>query len=102
MIPYILWFKIVPKCDNIVNIVNYMVEPEMNSDMNYCMGDMCGPSLFLKSRNYKEFYQNFITKKNDLINNDENEIFDLLKTSYNDQNNKLKNSYVSFLNYYKN
>lgn len=103
MIPYILWFKLIPKCDNIVNIVNYMVEPEMNSDMNYCMGDMCGPSLFLKSRNYKEFYQNFIKKNEDLIaSSDEDEIFNLLKTSYNDQNNKFKNSYASFLNNYKN
>ena len=75
----------------------------MNSDMNYCMGDMCGPSLFLKSRNYKEFYQNYIKKNEDLIaSSDEDEIFNLLKTSYNDQNNKFKNSYASFLNNYKN
>ena len=32
----------------------------------------------------------------------EDEIFNLLKTTYNDQNNKFKNSYASFLNNYKN
>jgi autophagy-related protein 9 len=105
MIPYVLWFILAPKSGKIVSIVNYLIEPEINNENQY-LGDMCGPALFQKSRNYTEFYRNFKKEKEnndeDIIAGDLDNILQMLKISWNDKNNKLENSYENFRNLYKN